>query len=1723
MPTSTPGIIASELSSLLMNPDISSSPARRVGLDSLISHLAMHYEEDMLLSSPEGLRILDQIRRSATTSSRFSRVDREMKSTDVDSADSKDTVNISNNSRVAAMIPKSDDITTSSLQLGDSHEDSKLYEDEEIPYRTDEEPSTRENEVVTDNNLDILENKEPVDQKLNQELKVDEKPHEFEEPALAKLEPEFVQQVQHETITEYGTVIRISAWDDDLPGTARVIRWDNTDEEETVRWGAGGRHYDVIHVKMSNGKVVVEYPLPIALESQFINNYFGYQASYGVILRLRKVPMLDESSDSISNQLLDSHGNIKNIATVSRSSFSSDSLSPTEQIEDTANEKLSKIYCKYIGVMEWPDFNAAVLVEGLQYENNEGPVVLVEKKLLSGPKDSSWAIRFGENSYQSGVCFNLHLNVNTPTTVSDLYQDVSDDFQQSMLGTFAYTVNSLPYQLKNLKVTGKISVQRKRLFSFDENFHSSNVCISWDHLSVSKSSGGSSQGCVFGNIGFSSGIHYWEYKIETSEVGSVFIGISEKPGLPGLPTTGSCSRWMGCGFMSHRASLRAPSSTSSERIAVYGDIFNTGDIIGVLLDMNRGRLSFFLDGMQYGQHNLSDLGEAFDNLKSPLKIKPKVYYPVVGVSRYQDRVTITPRWLSSIGSHPDEEFRVISRAWRLFDYWSIHGNSFRPKRSDWTIKTDTSTVADGYCVMSNDDNLNITRSPIDASLTSRNSEISMNLWFYREAWREWKRWLTGKYLRVKTRCKSVPLVVDISPRACVKASMRLGLTTGLFHGDRVFFTMSSGRELETKEEAVILGAFNGQLWYRHDSQQSSTVLSESTAVAWALAPNDVEGMSIIRRSLIQNQFSLPTEIVNLDLPRIQRYHGGVVTLTLKTGAAMRVGLEIDTSTMIHEIEPNVTLYSIETRLNASNIIRHKVIYKDTIGWISERMRGGAEEVIIKRHSIVSDEDKLLLESMREQTAIKAKDLGLSDRILFEDVESISDAFAVWEKKLITLGYGDLLQSGGILSSNPMAYPLKPLETPMSPGMKPSIDDSFENYLHLASTSDGSTDWSVEADMQLSEFITKSAIRFAVSPQNLSCHILALSIESIDSSSSLLFGINPTRIIARAALLRVANQIISYAMPYIDLTLFEEKSRRDAFGTEDVIEVLPTRLPPPIVTETDLALSHDDTNDNFNKSSSLCNFVDLSSFSGLASKLLNTSKRESKPWMPSSWSRRVRLMRRMLFSQTKRMYWESLLEATTTVTPLPQDEYEDPREIKSISINRIKSIPTKLVSIPSVHDRIKQSVFGQLHKELRNWNDFAFRRSYIGKGHGGQKRFFKVKFLGEGVHDYGGPYRAVFEQIVDEIQCDHIINKSSEKNLLPFLLPSNNRLSSVGLIQDKFVLSTVPTNSPTMLEYIYFLGKILGSAVRQNLNLALDLSVLVYRPLVRLPLSRIHLETVDVLTVKSLDDITKKGLEIENRIVELRCLSSKDELDTSVNELNVQYESSDHYSADMLKDISSPDYRPDDWEDLTFTTYLPDGTRIPLLPNGDEIPVTRSNWRMYVSLVERARLLESSASLKCLRDGLAAVLPIELLPIFTSQELEQIVSGNSVIDISLLKQCTEYEDLTTDSPVVRYFWEVLEEFTNEDKILFLRFVWARSRMPSSAEDLLTNFKLQNAQGEARLKPDLYLPHAQTCFFSLSLPPYSSKEILREKLLYAIKNSPTMDADVRLHNADGWDNA
>lgn len=59
----------------------------------------------------------------------------------------------------------------------------------------------------------------------------------------------------------------------------------------------------------------------------------------------------------------------------------------------------------------------------------------------------------------------------------------------------------------------------------------------------------------------------------------------------------------------------------------------------------------------------------------------------------------------------------------------------------------------------------------------------------------------------------------------------------------------------------------------------------------------------------------------------------------------------------------------------------------------------------------------------------------------------------------------------------------------------------------------------------------------------------------------------------------------------------------------------------------------------------------------------------------------------------------------------------------------------------------------------------------------------------------------------------------------------------------------------------------------------------------------------------------------------------------------------------------------------------------------------------------------------------------------------IVAGRSDINVNLLKENTEYgEGYTENSNAVKLFWKVITNFSDEERELYLKFVWGRSRLP-----------------------------------------------------------------------------
>ena len=77
-----------------------------------------------------------------------------------------------------------------------------------------------------------------------------------------------------------------------------------------------------------------------------------------------------------------------------------------------------------------------------------------------------------------------------------------------------------------------------------------------------------------------------------------------------------------------------------------------------------------------------------------------------------------------------------------------------------------------------------------------------------------------------------------------------------------------------------------------------------------------------------------------------------------------------------------------------------------------------------------------------------------------------------------------------------------------------------------------------------------------------------------------------------------------------------------------------------------------------------------------------------------------------------------------------------------------------------------------------------------------------------------------------------------------------------------------------------------------------------------------------------------------------------------------------------------------------------------------------------------------------------------------------------------------------SPLVAWFWEVMQELSTLERSLFLRFVWGRTRLPRTIADFRgRDFVLQVLD---KYQPaDHFLPESYTCFFLLKMPRYSCK--------------------------------
>jgi hypothetical protein len=395
---------------------------------------------------------------------------------------------------------------------------------------------------------------------------------------------------------------------------------------------------------------------------------------------------------------------------------------------------------------------------------------------------------------------------------------------------------------------------------------------------------------------------------------------------------------------------------------------------------------------------------------------------------------------------------------------------------------------------------------------------------------------------------------------------------------------------------------------------------------------------------------------------------------------------------------------------------------------------------------------------------------------------------------------------------------------------------------------------------------------------------------------------------------------------------------------------------------------------------------------------------------------------------------------------------------SVTINRLE-ITEKKALRPADFDFLSDTSFGKAFKQLRDVKSSSLKP----KRPVGAEPFLAFEVIVKGEHVVGeaGPYRQFFTDISSEV-----LDPSC-----PLFMSCPNKISGLGESRDKFIIRPTSSSSTAMIEIYEFLGVIFGCAIRTGIHLSLDFPSFVWKPLVGDALDISDLENIDVVSAQLLKDI--QDVVVEHK-----------EFDSAFEE--------------------------------KFSILLSDQQQIELKENGSEIPVTFSNRLEYVRLHLNARLNESADAIEAIRRGINKIMPIQLLNLLTWKEFEILVSGRPEIDIGLLERHTKYSGVSPDSPHIKYFWEVLEEFNQDQRRKFIKFTWAQERLPSTDEEFVKSHTRLLIKYVSTSNPDSRFPKADTCFFNLELPSYSSKEILKDRLLFAITNTNSMNADENAGN-------
>jgi E3 ubiquitin-protein ligase TRIP12 len=190
--------------------------------------------------------------------------------------------------------------------------------------------------------------------------------------------------------------------------------------------------------------------------------------------------------------------------------------------------------------------------------------------------------------------------------------------------------------------------------------------------------------------------------------------------------------------------------------------------------------------------------------------------------------------------------------------------------------------------------------------------------------------------------------------------------------------------------------------------------------------------------------------------------------------------------------------------------------------------------------------------------------------------------------------------------------------------------------------------------------------------------------------------------------------------------------------------------------------------------------------------------------------------------------------------------------------------------------------------------------------------------------------------------------------------------------------------------------------------------------------------------------------------------------------------------------------------ISLPFVYPGYPAIELIKNGATTEVTERNVKQFVELVAQ-RTVDPPGVAAEFRRGLSAVVQWELLKLFGAVELAVLFGGNTVriTREELAENVIVSHGYVPKSKQIEMFFDVVSELAPEHQGQFVKFVTGSHHLPfNGLKGLNPKLTVALRTPENGRAPDETLPSVMTCANYFKLPAYSSKQVMRAKIITAI---------------------